>query len=34
MNDFILKQFDNPDEIREFEKGKFEIVHMPNMLLQ
>jgi len=33
MNDFILKQFDNPDEIREFEKGKFEIVHMPNMTI-
>ena len=34
MNDFILKQFDNPDEIREFEKGKFEIVHMPNMTIR
>ena len=33
MDDFILKQFDNPDETREFEKGKFEIVHMPNMTI-
>jgi hypothetical protein len=23
----ILKQFENPDEVRVFDKGKFEIVH-------
>jgi hypothetical protein len=26
MDDVTLKQFDNPDEITEFEKGKFETV--------
>jgi quercetin dioxygenase-like cupin family protein len=26
MNDLILKQFDQPDVVRKFEKGKFEIV--------
>src|SRR5215469_13110064 len=24
----ILRQFDEPDEVRVFEKGKFEIVHL------
>jgi len=24
----ILKRFDAPDEVREFQKGKFEIVHL------
>jgi uncharacterized RmlC-like cupin family protein len=24
----ILKRFDAPDEIREFEKGRFEVVHL------
>jgi len=24
----ILKRFDAPDEVREFEKGRFEIVHL------
>ena len=33
MDDLILKQFDKPDEVRNFEKGKFEIVHMPNMTI-
>jgi hypothetical protein len=27
----ILKRFEQPDEIREFEKGKFEIVHLGRM---
>ena len=26
MLDVVLKSFDNPDEIRYFEKGKFEVV--------
>jgi len=26
MNDVILKHFDSPDELREFELGKFEVV--------
>jgi Cupin domain len=26
--DVILKRFDNPDEVRSFTKGKFEIVHI------
>src|SRR5262245_65832739 len=28
MVDVILKQFDRPDEVRQFEKGRFEIVHV------
>lgn len=28
MDDVILKRFENPDEIREFELGKFELVHI------
>ena len=28
MLDVILKRFEQPDEIREFEKGKFELVHI------
>src|SRR6476646_7143112 len=31
--DVILKRFDQPDEIREFEKGRFEIVHMGGMTI-
>lgn len=26
--DVILKKFDEPDEVRHFEKGKFELVHI------
>jgi hypothetical protein len=26
--DVILKRFDRPDEVRTFEKGKFELVHI------
>ena len=29
----ILKRFDAPDEIREFPKGKFEIVHVGGMTI-
>ena len=28
MVDIIMKKFDEPDEIRKFDKGKFEIVEM------
>jgi quercetin dioxygenase-like cupin family protein len=28
MNDVILKRFEKPDEVRTFEKGKFELVHI------
>ncbi len=28
MNDYILKRFDKPDEVRTFEKGKYEIVKL------
>ncbi len=27
MQDVILKRFDHPDEVRTFDKGKFELVH-------
>ena len=29
--DVILKRFETPDEVREFELGKFELVHMGKM---
>jgi quercetin dioxygenase-like cupin family protein len=29
----ILKRFDNPDERRVFEKGKFEVVHLGGMTI-
>jgi quercetin dioxygenase-like cupin family protein len=31
MNEVILKRFESPDEVRTFEKGKFEIVHLGGM---
>jgi quercetin dioxygenase-like cupin family protein len=31
--DVILKRFERPDEIREFEKGKFEIVEIGGMTI-
>src|SRR5919204_2814572 len=31
--DVILKRFDQPDEVREFEKGKFELVHIGGMTI-
>ncbi len=33
MNDVILKQFERPDEVREFEKGRFEIVRIGGMTI-
>jgi quercetin dioxygenase-like cupin family protein len=33
MLDVILKRFDQPDEIRTFEKGKFEIVRIAGMTI-
>ena len=33
MNDIILKRFEEPDEIRTFEKGKFEIVCLEGMTI-
>ena len=31
--DVIIKRFDRPDEIRTFEKGKFELVHIAGMTI-
>ncbi len=31
--DVILKRFDQPDEVRTFEKGKFELVHIGAMTI-
>ena len=33
MIDIILKRFGAPDQVREFDKGKFEIVDMGNMTI-
>jgi cupin domain len=33
MSDVVLKQFDKPDEVREFEKGRFEIVRLGPVVL-
>ncbi len=33
MNEVILKQFDNPDEVTHFEKGKFETVTLGGMTI-
>ena len=33
MLEVILKRFETPDEIRTFEKGKFEIVHIGGMTI-
>src|ERR1700739_779992 len=33
MYEVILKRFENPDEIRTFEKGKFELVHLGGMAI-
>ena len=33
MNIPIIKNFETPDEIREFEKGRFELVKLPNMTI-
>lgn len=31
--DVILKRFDQPDEMREFDKGKFELIHLGDMTI-
>jgi quercetin dioxygenase-like cupin family protein len=31
--DLIIKRFDKPDELRQFEKGKFELVHVAGMTI-
>ena len=31
--DIILKNFDNPDQTRKFEKGKFELANLPAMTI-
>jgi quercetin dioxygenase-like cupin family protein len=31
--DVILKRFEHPDEVRTFEKGKFELVHLGGMTI-
>lgn len=33
MNDVLLKQFENPDEVRTFDKGKFEVVNAGGMTI-
>jgi hypothetical protein len=33
MDDVILKRFDQPDEIRTFEKGRFELVHIGGLTI-
>ena len=33
MNEIILKRFEKPDEIRKFEKGKFEIIKFDEMTI-
>lgn len=33
MNPIVLKRFEQPDEVRHFDKGKFEIVHLGSMTL-
>jgi hypothetical protein len=33
MNEVILKRFEQPDETREFERGKFEIVSIGGMTI-
>jgi quercetin dioxygenase-like cupin family protein len=33
MVDVILRRFEQPDELRQFEKGKFELVHIAGMTI-
>ena len=33
MFDVILKRFDKPDEVRTFEKGRFELIHIAGMTI-
>ena len=32
-DDFLIKRFEQPDEMRTFEKGKFEIVKIGSMTI-
>ncbi|HXT86049.1 MAG TPA: cupin domain-containing protein [Verrucomicrobiae bacterium] len=33
MLDVILKRFEQPDEVRRFEKGRFELIHIGGMAI-
>ena len=33
MDDIILKRFEKPDEVRTFEKGKFEVINLGGMTI-
>src|SRR5258708_39521554 len=33
LDDVMLKRFETPDEVRQFEKGKFELVHVGGMTI-
>ena len=33
INEVILKRFETPDEVRVFEKGRFELIHLAGMTL-
>ena len=33
MRELVLKRFDQPDEVRKFEKGKFEVVRIGGMMV-
>ena len=33
MADVILKRFEHPDEVRQFEKGRFELVHVGGLTI-
>ncbi len=33
MQDVVLKRFEEPDEVRRFEKGRFEVVHIGRMTI-
>ena len=33
MHEVVLKRFENPDEVRTFEKGKFELVRIGGMTI-
>jgi len=33
ITDVMLKRFDSPDEIRTFEKGRFDLIHIAGMTL-
>ena len=33
MNETILKRFDAPDEVRTFDKGRFEVIHIAGLTI-